>query len=211
MNASHSKSAFFYAQVRQSLQAGHYLPGQRIDPATLASEFHTSPTPVRFALYRLVGEGLLEDHARGGLHVPLPTEIGLRNLYDWLQRMLLMACDIGFAPWATRAAGNGDGASAGTADVAERTWQLFDEIALATAHAPLHQAARRANDQLAPIRRAKQGLFEHRPDELAGLSRLWAARDIGALKDALRDYHERRKQFVPSIVAMLNTNASRFH
>jgi DNA-binding GntR family transcriptional regulator len=94
----HSKSAFVYGQVRRALQARRYTPGQRIDPATLDSEFNTSPAPVRFALYRLAGEGLVADHARDGLHVPLLNEVALRNLYDWMERLLLMACDIGEAP-----------------------------------------------------------------------------------------------------------------
>ena len=59
MDAIHSKSVFVYGQVRCALRSGRYAPGQRIDPAGLATEFKTSPTPVRFALYRLVGEGLV--------------------------------------------------------------------------------------------------------------------------------------------------------
>lgn len=99
MNTIHSKSAFVYGQVRRALQSGRYVPGQRIDPARLAAaQFHISPTLVRFALYRLVGEGLLADHARDGQHVPLLTEVAMRDLYDWMERLLLMACDIGVAP-----------------------------------------------------------------------------------------------------------------
>src|SRR5690606_18071906 len=93
MTATHSKTAFLYRQIRRDLQSGRYMPGQRIDPGTLATACRPSPTPVRFALYRLVGDGLIEDHARNGLHVPLPTEIALRDQYDWMQELLLMACD----------------------------------------------------------------------------------------------------------------------
>ena len=83
-------------------------PGQRIDPATLAAEFDTSPTPVRFALYRLVGEALTVDHARDGLHIPLLTEVAMRDLYDWMERLLLMACDIGVSPGAREPGSPGD-------------------------------------------------------------------------------------------------------
>lgn len=197
-----SKSAFLYGQVRRSLQSGRYVPGQRIDPATLAAEFNTSPTPVRFALCRLVGEGLVADHARGGLHVPLPNEIAMYDLYDWMQRLLLMACDIGVAPTA-RKTGELELASADN-DVVKLTWQLFDAIARATAHRSLHHAVKQANDRLAPIRRAKQGLLEHAYEELSELNRHWKKRDIPAIRSALRDYHERRKQIVPRIVAMLS-------
>lgn len=209
MDAVHSKSAFVYGQVRRALQSGRYAPGQRIDPATLAAEFNISPTPVRFALYRLVGEGMVADHARDGLHVPLLTEVAMRDLYDWMERLLLMACDIGVAP-TFRKTGKLELASADD-DLVKRTWQLFDAIAHATAHWSLHHAVKQANDRLAPIRRAKQGLIEHAYEELSQLNRHWQTRDIPALKSALRDYHERRKQLVPSIVASLSDRIDYLH
>jgi len=202
MNAIHSKSAFVYGQVRRALQSGRYAPGQRIDPATLAAECDTSPTPVRFALYRLVGEGLVADRARNGLHVPLFTEVAMRDLYDWMERLLLMACDIGVAP-TVRKIGELELASADD-DLVKLTWQLFDAIASATAHWSLHRAVMQTNDRLAPIRRAKRGLLEHTYEELSQLNRHWQTRDMPALKAALHDYHERRKQLVPCIVALLS-------
>src|SRR6185437_3966344 len=205
MDAIHSKSVFVYGQVKRALRSGRYAPGQRIDPATLAAEFNTSPTPVRFALYRLVGEALVVDHARDGLHVPLLNEVTLRDLYDWMERLLLMACDIGAAPPARKIEPL-ELASADD-DLIKLTWQLFDTIARATAHWSLHLAVKQANDRLAPIRRAAQGLLEHRFEELLELNRLWQARDIQALKSALRDYHERRKQIVPCIVALLSDHS----
>jgi DNA-binding GntR family transcriptional regulator len=209
MDAVHSKSAFVYGQVKRALRSGRYAPGQRIDPTTLAAEFNISPTPVRFALYRLIGEALVADHARGGLHVPLLTEIALRDLYDWMERLLLMACDIGVTP-ADQNTGQPKLVSADD-DLVKLTWQLFDAISRATAHRPLHHAVKQANDRLAPIRRAKQGLLEHDFEELSELSLYWQTRDLSALKPALRDYHERRKQSVPSIVALLNDRSDYFH
>lgn len=209
MDAIHSKSVFVYGQVKRALRSGRYVPGQRIDPATLAEEFHTSPTPVRFALYRLVGEALLVDHARGGLHVPLLTEVAMRDLYDWMERLLLMACDIGSAPMA-RKVEQLEPVSADD-DLIKLTWQLFDVIARATGHGVLHHAVKQTNDRLAPIRRAKQGLLKNRFEELSELSRNWETRDIPALKSALRDYHERRKQLVPCIVALLSEGRDGLH
>lgn len=199
MSPVHSKSALLYRQIRRALQSGRYLPGQRIDPGMLAAEFKTSPTPVRFALYRLVGEGMIVDHARNGLQVPLPTEVALRDLYDWMERLLLMACDIGIAPVARRP--EELALTSPDDDVVKLTWQLFDAIAGATAHRSLHNAVRQTNDRMAPIRRAKQGLIEHTFEELADLIQSWQQRDMPTLKSALRDYHERRKQLVPCIVA----------
>ncbi len=202
MNAARSKSTFVYRKVRRDLRSGHYTPGQRIDPATLAAKFDASPTPVRFALYRLVGENLIVDHARDGLHIPLPTEVVLRDLYDWMERLLLMACDIGVAP-AVRATEPLKLVPADD-DLVKPTWLLFDAIARATAHRSLHHAVKQANDRLAPVRWTVQELLEHPFEELSELNRYWQEYDTPALKSALHDYHERRKQLVPRIVALLN-------
>lgn len=201
MSATHSKSAFLYEQIRKALQSGRYVPGQRIDPGALAAEFNTSPTPVRFALYRLVGEGMIADHARSGLHVPLPTEVVMRDLYDWMQRLLLIACDIGFTP--SRTTERRLAPASPDDDLVELTWQLFDAIARATGHRSLHLAVKQYNDKLAPVRRVRLGLIEDPFEELVALNRHWRERDIPALRAALRDYHERRKRLVPRIVAAL--------
>lgn len=200
MSTFQSKSAFLYMQVRRALRSGRFAPGQRIDPASLAEEFRTSATPVRFALYRLVGEGLIVDHARSGLHVPLFTEIALRDQYDWMRRLLLMACDIDVE--VPRAAA--DMSVPSDEDAASITWQLFDNIARAAGNRPLHQAVEKANDLLAPIRRTGREAVDHAPEELSELIRHWQAGDAHSLATALNAYHERRIRLVPQIVASLD-------
>lgn len=202
MDAIHSKSVIVYRQVKRAMRSGRYAPGERIDPSRLAGEFKTSPTPVRFALYRLVGEGLIVDHARDGLHVPLPNEVVLRNLYDWMERLLLMACDIGEEPRLRKS--KAQELATVDSDTVKLTWQLFDAIARSTDHTALHRAVKQTNDQLAPIRRAKQSLLDQAHEEFSLLHQHWLARDIPALKSALHDYHERRRQLVPCIVALLS-------
>ncbi|HET7331364.1 GntR family transcriptional regulator, partial [Dyella sp.] len=154
------------------------------------------------ALYRLIGETLIVDHARDGLHIPLLTEVALRDLYDWMERLLLMACDTDTAPTARKT--EPPKPPSADDDLLTPTWQLFDAIARAAVHGPLHHAVKQANDRLAPIRRTEQELIEHPFEELSELHRHWQARDTHALKSALHDYHERRKQLVPCIVARMN-------
>ncbi|MGS1120470.1 GntR family transcriptional regulator [Rhodanobacter sp. UC4436_H3] len=209
MDPIHSKSVLVYRQVKRAMRSGRYAPGERIDPARLASEFKTSATPVRFALYRLVGEALIVDNARDGLHVPLLNEIALRDLYDWMERLLLMACDIGEDP-ILQASRTPEFATVDS-DPVKLTWQLFDAIARSTAHGALHRAVKQANDQLAPIRRAKQGLLDDAHEELARLHQHWLARDMPALRAALHDYHDRRRQLVPRIVALLSDHSGYAH
>lgn len=55
--------------IRRRIQQTPLLPGSRIDPAALASEFGLSRTPVRDALTRLQNEGLVEVIPRVGIFV----------------------------------------------------------------------------------------------------------------------------------------------
>lgn len=206
MNAMRSKSAILHAKLRRALQSGRYSPGHRLDPATIATEFDTSLTPVRDALARLVGDGLVEDHARSGWRVPLPSEAALRDLYAWMQRLLLIACAMAPAK-TTQPPGRKIDLHAG-ADIVKLTWQLFDAIGQAPGQRYLHRAIKRANNQLAPIRRAKLDLMENIEEELSALNNHWQARDIRALRIGLRTYHERRIAMVPRIVDLLQERAN---
>lgn len=209
MTTLQSKNAFLYREVRSALRLGRYAPGQRIDPATIADEFNASATPVRFALYRLVGEGLIADHGRSGLYVPLPSEVVLRDQFDWMRRLLLMACDICFD--AARPATGAAGELPAAEDLSGATWQFFDTIARATDHRSLHRAIEQANDRLAPVRRIGLGLFGDAFDELAALMRHWQQRDAQGLRAGLDAYHERRARLVPQIVATLGDGGDFLH
>jgi DNA-binding GntR family transcriptional regulator len=205
MTAIQSKSAFLYQEIRRALREGRYAPGQRIDPAALGDEFHASATPVRFALYRLVGEGLIADHGRNGLHVPLPTEVVLRDQYDWMRRLLLMACAIHFAAPSEAAVLPLELPAA--EDLVRATWLLFDAIARAADHRSLYRAVEQVNDKLAPIRRIGLNFVEDAVGELSALLLHWQRRDRQALEAAIDAYHARRAQLVPSIVAALEDEA----
>jgi DNA-binding FadR family transcriptional regulator len=97
------------------------------------------------------------------------------------------------------------------ADVIKQTWKLFDAIARAARRPVLHHTLKQVNDRLAPIRRAKQSLFDDSAAELSALHRLWHARDIPSLKSALCEYHQRRIQMVPQIVALLDESSEFYH
>jgi len=207
MDPVRSKTALLYSTVRRALQSGRYVPGERIDPASLAHEFHMSPTPVRCALYRLAGEGVIVDHPRHGFQVPLPTELGLRDQYDWMEQLLVMAC----ASPVRKESAHFNVLAAVDDDLPKRTWKLFDAIARSSGQWSLHQAVRRANDCLAPIRRASLELKIDVPEELDRLQQLFVAHDFQRLEQALRDYHAHRKQLVPQIVALLAERRDRLH
>jgi GntR family transcriptional regulator, carbon starvation induced regulator len=57
------------AQIRQAILDGELAPGERLITATLSERFSVSPTPLREALQRLAGEGLVEFAAQRGARV----------------------------------------------------------------------------------------------------------------------------------------------
>lgn len=206
MIASQSKGARLYGQIRRALQCGRFAPGERLEPALLATEFDASLTPVRFALHQLSGERLIVDRGRDGFHMPLPTEAALRALYEWMETQLMAALDYGALPNGTRQR------DLDTQDsMAKATWQLFDTIARRTPQPELHIAARNANDRLAPIRTAKRTLVADARAELADLIDAWERAEIPHLKCALRAYHARRRKLVPATVHLLTEARDALH
>lgn len=56
-------------QLRRALLNGELLPGERLLTAQLAERFQVSPTPLREALHRFAGEGLVEFVPQRGARV----------------------------------------------------------------------------------------------------------------------------------------------
>ena len=71
-----------YAELRDRLIRGRVPVGSRIVEQQLATEFHTSRTPIREALRRLEGDGHLIRDPTGGLRPRLPSVRTMRELYD---------------------------------------------------------------------------------------------------------------------------------
>lgn len=72
-----------YLALKAQVTSGTFAPGDRLDPMRMTSDFASSITPVREALYRLTGERIVESWQHEGFRVPLVTEAMLRDLYVW--------------------------------------------------------------------------------------------------------------------------------
>lgn len=198
VNESRMKGVVLYDEMRRSLRAGKYLPGQRIDPVALADLHNTSQTPVRDALHMLIGAHLIEDQGRAGVFVLLPSPKELRDTYEWMRHVLLEAC--GTAALSADPRHPLEPAQ-GTADA---TWRLFHELTRNNKHPVRQEVAMQANDHLAPVRHAKEGLIPEAWKELANIHQLWTRGDWPALSGALNDYHDRRIDMASTIVDHLH-------
>ncbi len=190
-----------YREIKRRLAEAQFPPGERIEPAHLASELHASITPVRDALHRLAGERLVESPEHNGFRMPLLTEAALRDLYAW--RGLLLTLAIGRLP-----KGQPLRAVVQTEDREEdqspTVAPLFVELANATG-SPEHSVAVAAlGDRLAPFRLAEADVLENIADEAAGIAAILRAGERRELRQALVRYHRRRGRMTPQILARLH-------
>jgi DNA-binding GntR family transcriptional regulator len=76
-----------YDQLRALILAGDLTPGSRLAQAALAEQLGTSRTPVREALRRLAGEGLVEFHPNRGFRT---SDLGLQAVLRRLEVRLIL-------------------------------------------------------------------------------------------------------------------------
>ncbi|OYW46615.1 MAG: hypothetical protein B7Z33_03215 [Sphingomonadales bacterium 12-68-11] len=189
-----------YLALREQLGAGRFAPGQHLEPAVLSQDLNASITPVRDALHRLAGEGLV-DTARGeGFRIPRLTEMGLRHLYRWNAVLLdLAARGRADAPWPSRER-TVPPTSAAAVDLTER---LFLAVAARAGNPEVSAAVERINARLRPVRHVEFAL-ELGPDDELDLLEQWLDGEADLpFRRALAAYHRRRERAVGDIVAAM--------
>src|SRR3546814_9180811 len=93
MGADHGLSERAYAALKLDLVEGELPPG-RVRIPHLVGRYQAGATPVREAMLRLVGEGLLIMPVQGGFEVPALDEIAVRHLYEIAQRSEVHTSDL---------------------------------------------------------------------------------------------------------------------
>ncbi|WP_165356511.1 GntR family transcriptional regulator [Sphingosinicella sp. BN140058] len=185
-----------YLALREELGTGSLRAGGALEPSALASRLNASITPIRDALHRLVGERLVEAPRGDGFRVPLWTEMGLRYLYRWRERLLLGAIHPRHWPIVTT-----DGAGTGTA--VHRAEAVFSLIGSFSGNPEHENAIEQASARLRPVRAAEEKVLADTLAECAALEEMLA--DGGApLRRRLVAYHQRRIRAAAEIVALLH-------
>ena len=182
--------------IRRHVRAGRYVRGERLAIADLAQELDLSATPVREALARLAGEGLIEERRGQGYFAWRPDVVDLTELYE------LQGAYLGFA--LARAGGRLelDAAVGGPHDGGEA---LFAQIVRQSNSAALARANRLLADRLAAPRLAEAQVLDNLSQEFEDLLASHRADRLGA---ALAAYHKRRIGMGQAIIAALRSFAS---
>lgn len=186
-----------YLALKGQLRAGLRPPGSPLEPSLIGDELGTSFTPVRDALHRLVGEGLVETPRHNGFAVPLPTEQALRDLYAWNGDLIGWLGGHGSRPGEDQTE-----EEAAEADDPELAATLFQAIANQSPNREHGRAVAQLNDRLAPYRTAEAKLLTDIAAEARALRAAYL--DRNGFSAALKRYHRRRIALVPQILSTLS-------
>lgn len=180
--------------LRDELRGGIHPTGSRLTASEIAERLSLSQTPVREALSRLAGEGLLQDRRGQGFFVPRLSELDLAVLFRLQQALLLMTCEGDGQPAPASELDRLTGAEG--ADLARRDPPIAAErlfrLLAARASPPLARHLARLHDQLAAIRQAEPQVLDGLSEEFDALAAAVAEGEREAIRDGLVRFFERR-------------------
>ncbi len=186
------------ATLRDRLHAGAYPPGVRITAVDVADELRLSNTPVREALSRLAGEGLVEDRRGQGYFVRQPSASDVADLY----RLSLAHLLISQEPQRTRRVLEEDAdVASGRGDPVTAIEGLFRRWIIETGSGVLITSFRLLQIQLGPVRRLEPGAVDDLTEEAHRL--LDARLPSGERLSLIRSFHGRRIRVADRLAALL--------
>lgn len=204
------------SSVRQQLRSGRYVRGERLMITVLARNLRLSATPIREALSRLAGEGLVEDRRGMGFFAWRLDAVDLVELYH-LQAAYLSIALANAAPHQSMSRFSVEDARGldvpprdGEAPIV-RLEAAFERIVADARSAALVRAHRLLADRLAPSRRVEAAVLCSTDCELATLEQAVAVSDRAAVSKIIDDYHRRRIQHSPEIVVAMRAVRANEH
>lgn len=198
-----------YRTIKADMIDGGLQPGSRIEIQAIADRCGASVTPVREALYRLVGEQLIEAHPDGGFQLALLDFHGLANLYAWTAQHLLSALHVTSGP-SIRAAMKSvseprDDYSA--VDIVVAAGETFDAVARATGNGEYVAAIQRTNLRLHYYRLAETRLFGDTARELRTFTRNGGIDVRTNVRRRIIAYHRRRIEHANQLCGLVRGDA----
>ncbi len=164
---------------------GRFGSGMPLVITSLAQELGLSPTPVREALARLAGEGVIEHWPGRGYFAPSLAATDVVELYDYHQRLVLWAVDL-------PAAASIERVERPEGSLAERLEQVFACVTARSGNRVLIRAHRLAATRLRPVRLVEAAAAPLEPEQVGRLEGLLDASRGLEFRRALVRYHEDR-------------------
>jgi DNA-binding Lrp family transcriptional regulator len=191
--------------LRDRLQEGVYPPGARITAVDLADELRLSTTPVREALSRLAGEGLVEDRRGQGYFVRLLSAPDIADLYRMSLAYLLIALEPRRASHRQRESVGRPAEGRPSGGAVREVEALFRRWAADAGSRALISTFRILQIQLGPVRRFEPLVLEDLGPEAERLARTDVTRTDRLT--LLRQFHGRRIRVAERLAAILEASA----
>ena len=177
--------------LRRQLATGAIGPGQPIIIQDLAAELTLSPTPIREALARLAGEGVIEVRQGGGYRLWSADAVDLADLYETHLCVLLSSLRLLVSEPGRRAA-PGEVEADTPIDVTEAA---FDALTRACGNRMLVAWRRNVAQRLGWARRAEALVFDDLATEARQLvADLAEAADPSDQARRVANFHRRRRE-----------------
>lgn len=198
-----------YGALKDEYLSGAYYQGARLDLQATADRYRASVTPVREAIYRLIGERLFEAHPEGGFRIVLPDPTRLLHLYAWNQQHLLAALHVtGEAPLARvieplRRMIPGADPLGHVRSIAA----VFRALGEATGNFEFAAQVEAANERLFYPRLAEATIFTDLARELRGLTNSGSLDVQKNLRRRIIAYHRRRIEHISQIALLVSSRS----
>lgn len=190
------------AGLRTRLREGGFPPGSRIAATEVAETLHLSATPVREALSRLAGEGLLEDRRGHGFYLRALSGGEVGDLFRLSLSQLLIAQDSHRERPAPQGVEATEGRDSEEVDPVPQVEWLFTRWVAEARSRTLSAAFRTTLILLGPVRRAEPKLLHDLQTEADDLQALAAPDLVTARASALRRFHLRRVALADRLAAL---------
>lgn len=189
-------------ELRRRLRDDTFASGDRIAAKEVADDLRLSPTPVREALSRLAGEGLLEERRGDGFFVPVLAPADIAALYHLSEQLLLFSQS---APQA-RPRDMLSLALPLNEDPVRAVERLFWAWVGESGSRVAIDTYRNIMARLAPIRRREAAFIPDLSQEAEALLRLADAPQDPRRLAAIRDFHARRFPLVEGLCRLFTSN-----
>jgi len=199
--------------IRRRMRSGRLVLGEQLRVSDLSRELNLGVTPIREALARLSGEGLIEERRGAGYFARRLDSVDLVELYDLQAAYLLSAQDRGGQPRAGITPGLARSSPQPGRDLAgDDGLEAIEAAFLALIQRGRSLALQRAHEllahRLAPARRVEADVSPSFQQEWSELLEVVRAPSDPALRAWVAAYRERRRQAAPAIIAALRSAAS---
>jgi hypothetical protein len=192
-----------YREIKSAIISSEYRMAEKLEATRLAHLHNASVTPVREALFRLMGEGLVQGAAVGGFQVQTLTQNGLKDMYIFNRDMLLMSLSQRSRETHTIVSKSGLLGDIYIAAMHDRTRRLFSAIFAFSASMKAQAVGEHLNDCLAGVRAIEPMILNRVEEELLEMVGHIQTENFTALRNAVRAYHQRRLAKTAQIFAEL--------